>query len=55
MTREAAAPDTLHVWGPNIPLAFVSGKIEDANKELPSAPDVLEAKPAHLPQPVVAA
>ncbi|KIX01109.1 uncharacterized protein Z518_10175 [Rhinocladiella mackenziei CBS 650.93] len=56
--REAAAPDTLHVWGPNIPLAFLSGKIEDAGKELPmpEAPDVMEGKPAKLPaRPVVTA
>jgi len=53
--REAAAPDTLHIWGPNVPLAFMSGRIEDAGKDLPLPPDVLAAKPAHLPKPVVAA
>ncbi|KIW10921.1 hypothetical protein PV08_10220 [Exophiala spinifera] len=54
MTRNPAAPDTLHVWGPNIPLAFATGRIEDAGKELPMPPDVLEGRPAKLPLPVVA-
>ncbi|OAL34911.1 hypothetical protein AYO20_05872 [Fonsecaea nubica] len=49
--REAAAPDTLHIWGPNIPLAFLSGKIEDAGKEVPVPPDPLEAKPAQYNVP----
>ena len=53
--REPAAPDTLHVWGPNIPLAFVSGKIEDAGKELPVPPDALEGKPAEYNVPVAVA
>jgi hypothetical protein len=53
--REAAAPDTLHVWGPNIPLAFASGRIEDVGKELPVPPDALEAKPAQFDMPMVAA
>ncbi|KAK4946509.1 hypothetical protein LTR10_014361 [Elasticomyces elasticus] len=53
--RDAAAPDTLHVWGPNIPLAFLTGKIEDAGKPLGAPPNVLDAEPAQIPQPVVAA
>ncbi|KAL4861561.1 hypothetical protein BDV12DRAFT_203881 [Aspergillus spectabilis] len=28
--REAEAPDTLYVWGPNIPLGYVTGKVKDA-------------------------
>ena len=54
--REAAAPDTLHVWGPNIPLAFLSGRIEDAGKEMPVPPNVMDSKPAQLPeQPAIEA
>ncbi|ETI25132.1 hypothetical protein G647_04504 [Cladophialophora carrionii CBS 160.54] len=53
--REPAAPDSLHIWGPNIPLAFMSGKIEDAGKELPVPPDALEATPAQYDLPAVAA
>lgn len=53
--REAAAPDTLHVWGPNIPLAFVTGKIEDAGKPLGAPPNVIDAEPAQFLGPVVAA
>ena len=49
-SRAAAAPDTLHIWGPNIPLAFLTGKIEDAGKEVPQPPDVANAIPAKLPQ-----
>ncbi|KAK5057618.1 hypothetical protein LTR84_011618 [Exophiala bonariae] len=49
-TREAAAADTLHIWGPNIPLGFLTGRIEDAGKEAPQPPDVINAIPAQLPQ-----
>jgi hypothetical protein len=55
--REPAAPGTLHVWGPNIPLAFLSGRVEDAGKPLPpmmAPPDAVDSKPAQLPEPVVA-
>lgn len=48
--REAAAPHTLYVWGPNIPLAFLTGKIEDAGKDMPRPPDAVNAMPAHLPE-----
>ena len=30
VTREPAAHDTLHVWGPNVPLAFVTANMADA-------------------------
>jgi hypothetical protein len=46
--RQAAAPDTLYVWGPNIPLAFVTGQVEDAVKAIPTPPDVVEATPAQF-------
>lgn len=46
--REPAAADTLHVWGPNIPLAFLSGKMEDLGKALPAPPDALESTPAQV-------
>lgn len=53
--REAAAADTLHVWGPNVPLAFLSGRIEDAGKEMPVPPDAFEAKPAQYEAPAMVA
>jgi hypothetical protein len=28
------APHSLYIWGPNIPLAFVTGKVSDAGKAL---------------------
>ncbi|OAP58468.1 hypothetical protein AYL99_07558 [Fonsecaea erecta] len=54
-SREPAAPDTLHVWGPNIPLAFLSAKMEDSGKELPVPPDAMEGKPAQYRAPPVVA
>jgi hypothetical protein len=45
VTREPAAPQTIFVWGPNIPLAFMSGRIEDAvidNKLAITHPQLLE-------------
>ncbi|KAL1629784.1 hypothetical protein SLS56_005307 [Neofusicoccum ribis] len=41
--REPASPDSLHIWGPNIPLAFVTGKVEDSGKPLGPPPVPLEA------------
>ncbi|KAH7124873.1 putative 2,3-dihydroxybiphenyl-1,2-dioxygenase or glyoxalase/bleomycin resistance protein-like protein [Dactylonectria estremocensis] len=32
VTREAAAPDTMAVWGPNVPLAFLTTRMEDILK-----------------------
>ncbi|KAJ4187439.1 hypothetical protein NW759_016889 [Fusarium solani] len=32
-TRSPEAPDSLYIWGPNIPLGFVTGNPEDAKKE----------------------
>ena len=29
VSREPASPNSLFVWGPNIPLAFLTGRIED--------------------------
>ncbi|KAH8648844.1 putative 2,3-dihydroxybiphenyl-1,2-dioxygenase or glyoxalase/bleomycin resistance protein-like protein [Ilyonectria robusta] len=29
LSREPAAPESLFVWGPNIPLAFLTGKVQD--------------------------
>lgn len=37
--KEPAGPDSLHIWGPNIPLAFMSGKLEDVGKVLKRTPD----------------
>lgn len=48
MGREAATPNTLFVWGPNIPLGFATGRIEDAGKPLLLPPDVLAGTPAQL-------
>jgi hypothetical protein len=41
-SREAAAPDTIHIWGPNVPLAFLTGKMEDVGR----APNPLTGQPA---------
>jgi hypothetical protein len=49
VSREAATPNTLFIWGPNIPLGFLTGRVEDAGKPLPppagvvieEAPDVI--------------
>ncbi|KAF2186229.1 oxidoreductase [Zopfia rhizophila CBS 207.26] len=35
-SREPEAPDSLYIWGPNIPLGFVTGRIEDAGKYPPT-------------------
>jgi hypothetical protein len=56
LSREPAAPNTLFIWGPNIPLEFVTGKIEDAGKPMPpppgvvieKAPDVVAGVPARI-------
>jgi hypothetical protein len=44
--REPAGPNSLHIWGPNIPLAFLSGRMEDVGKLAKAPPDVAFAKPA---------
>lgn len=46
--REAAAPNTLYVWGPNLPLGFLTGRIEDAGKPMPAPPNVLAGVPAQI-------
>jgi hypothetical protein len=33
--REVESPNSLYIWGPNIPLGFVTGKIEDAGVPIP--------------------
>lgn len=38
--RHPEAPDSLYIWGPNIPKAFVTGKIEDAGMPMPPPPEV---------------
>jgi hypothetical protein len=51
--KEPAGPESLYVWGPNLPLAFMSGKLEDVGKTIQRPPDVVAAKPAEyssLPQ-----
>lgn len=47
--RAPAAPNTLCIWGPNIPLGFVTGRIEDAGKPIPMPPDVIAGTPAQIP------
>ena len=32
VSRERAAPDTIAVWGPNVTVAFLTGRIEDISK-----------------------
>jgi hypothetical protein len=60
--REPEAPSSLYIWGPNIPLAFATGRVEDAGKQLVDVqlkkePDVVQAKAAEveLRAPIVAA
>lgn len=36
--RQAASKDSLAVWGPNVPLGFLTGRVEDAGKEVPMGP-----------------
>lgn len=44
--REPAAPNTLFIWGPNIPLGFVTGRVEDAGKPmLPPTEITIEKAP----------
>lgn len=44
--RMPGGPDSLYIWGPSLPLGFVTGKIEDAHKLVVTPPNVLESKPA---------
>lgn len=30
--RQPATPDAIAIWGPNVSLAFLTGRIEDASK-----------------------
>lgn len=51
--REPQAPDSLAVWGPNLPLGFVTGRVEDAGKQLMDIqalqePDALHGKAADV-------
>ncbi|OQV03520.1 hypothetical protein CLAIMM_08556 [Cladophialophora immunda] len=53
--QHPAGPESLYVWGPNIPLSFMSGKLGDVGRTIVATPDVVEANPAqyaNLPQPV---
>lgn len=40
-TKEMAVPDTISVWGPNVPLAFLTRKMEDI-------PELANISPPHL-------
>ncbi|KAI8931148.1 hypothetical protein NX059_011501 [Plenodomus lindquistii] len=46
--RVPAGPDSLYVWGPEIPLGFVTGRLEDAGAKLMMPPDVSVGKPAEF-------
>ncbi|KAI9736302.1 MAG: hypothetical protein M1834_001188 [Cirrosporium novae-zelandiae] len=49
VSRLPEAPETLFVWGPNIPLAFLTGNVEDANSSIVlQPPDVELSMPAVL-------
>lgn len=39
--RVPESPNSLYIWGPNLPLGFVTGKIEDAGKPLPMPPQAM--------------
>jgi hypothetical protein len=30
--REPQSPHSMHIWGPDVPLAFMTGKVEDVGK-----------------------
>jgi hypothetical protein len=34
--REVESPNSLYIWGPNIPLGFVTGEMKDANVPIPA-------------------
>lgn len=44
--RIPAGPDSLFVWGPDLPLAFVTTRLEDVGTQVVLPPDALEGKPA---------
>jgi hypothetical protein len=44
--KEPAGPNSLYIWGPNLPLAFLSGKLADVGKMAKAPPDVVAGKPA---------
>ncbi|KPM34785.1 hypothetical protein AK830_g11790 [Neonectria ditissima] len=44
--KEPAGPNSLYIWGPNIPLAFLSGKLEDVGKVVKAPPNIVTGKPA---------
>lgn len=47
VSKEPAGPQSLYVWGPNIPSSFMSGKIEDATgHKMLQEPDVVNGRPA---------
>lgn len=48
LSREKAAFESLYVWGPNVPLGFVTGKVEDAGKPIIAPPDALAGVPAQF-------
>ena len=39
-------PESLYIWGPDLPLAFISGKLADAGKLLVAPPNAFDSKPA---------
>jgi len=36
VSREAASPNSLYIWGPNVPLAFATTQMKDVVKLVPS-------------------
>ncbi|KAF9890428.1 hypothetical protein FE257_005833 [Aspergillus nanangensis] len=47
VSKEPAGPQSLYVWGPNLPLAFISGKIQHATgHKVLQEPDVVNGRPA---------
>jgi hypothetical protein len=33
--REVESPNSLYIWGPNLPLGFVTGDVKDSNTSVP--------------------
>jgi hypothetical protein len=52
-SHEPAAPHTLYVWGPNVPLGFLTGKPEDFGKDAqqPEGNSLEERRNIKVPQP----
>ena len=44
--KQPAGPNSLFIWGPNLPLAFMSGKLEDIGQVFRAPLNVKTSTPA---------